>query len=730
MGFIKRFLSLGSRKGKKQRNQLTSASTPGLNDFPPTSRNDRRKEEREQEDAARRLLRSSSAHFTVVSEVDFTSLPPMPHPIDSLSPMPTGASVYSLTPSASPSRSTVQSRGRTYSVKILGREVHTRSTTTESNVQTPSRSSSGSRAETHPAITPHDEKRIHRLRQDPSVASLLDMYDTHGQLDAAAFSNSPEKRSSASAASTSVQEKRMSRQEKRMSRQQRAAQEIDQVGRAQVQRSGSTLRQLLGSPEPEYGDHERTSSNEGDISWAERFLGERGSDNDSSPSDVDSPMIVTPKDATFTLPADLTKEVGNVTQANMTLSTEANTTVNNSAVNSLEVEYSQTSDQVKTELGLPVRPTTPATPARPAAEVFGFLLERRKSKSSNATLLHATQDQEDHPLPPLPTGSSAWTARTEKLTLPEQPSPTHSQANTSLSTDAPSSAGSILEDPPTRAMIITQARAPTPVLLQQQQRAVEVRQSRIPRGPRAQAGHNRNRSSVSLAAPELDTHSTGASTSTTQSFVTAQSSHSIQPPPAPATESKPRVSDEFKTPVKSTRIPVGPREALRSGAANAQTPRASEQPLKMPFGLAQNQGHPKTPKAPIGLGLGHGQPVDPDAYTPVPARRGNRERRIASAASARSVESTQSGVGKRSRIPRKSKENALDLASAPVTEEKKRPRTPDAATLFASAGSVDPDRSADLSPVAQRMMADLRERRKPMRAAGQMAEVLTAELRR
>ena len=77
MGFIKRFLSLGSRKGKKQRNQLTSASTPGLNDFPPTSRNDRRKEEREQEDAARRLLRSSSAHFTVVSEVDYSTLPPI-----------------------------------------------------------------------------------------------------------------------------------------------------------------------------------------------------------------------------------------------------------------------------------------------------------------------------------------------------------------------------------------------------------------------------------------------------------------------------------------------------------------------------------------------------------------------------------------------------------------------------------------------------------------------------
>ena len=65
----------------------------------------------------------------------------------------------------------------------------------------------------------------------------------------------------------------MSRQEKRLSKQKRISQVVDDVGRAQVQRSGSTLRQLLGGSEPAHGDHERTSSNEGDISWAERFLG-------------------------------------------------------------------------------------------------------------------------------------------------------------------------------------------------------------------------------------------------------------------------------------------------------------------------------------------------------------------------------------------------------------------------------------------------------------------------
>ena len=78
-----------------------------------------------------------------------------------------------------------------------------------------------------------DASQLIRLRRDPSVASLLDLYDEHGHLPAQAFSESPEKQ-----------------------------------GRAQTKRSGSTLRQLLGG-----SSKTDLNATEGDISWAERYLG-------------------------------------------------------------------------------------------------------------------------------------------------------------------------------------------------------------------------------------------------------------------------------------------------------------------------------------------------------------------------------------------------------------------------------------------------------------------------
>ena len=82
-----------------------------------------------------------------------------------------------------------------------------------------------------------------RLRLDPSVASLIDLYDEHGKLSSNAFSNSPP--------SSPVKE-----------------------GRAQCRRNGSTLRQLLGAPTSSLNSrHGNDSGSEGgDISWAERFL--------------------------------------------------------------------------------------------------------------------------------------------------------------------------------------------------------------------------------------------------------------------------------------------------------------------------------------------------------------------------------------------------------------------------------------------------------------------------
>lgn len=66
MGFLKRIFSIGSKKHKKRPHIIHNVDA-GL----------RAIEEEEHEAAVGRLLRSSSARFAVVSEVDYTSLPPL-----------------------------------------------------------------------------------------------------------------------------------------------------------------------------------------------------------------------------------------------------------------------------------------------------------------------------------------------------------------------------------------------------------------------------------------------------------------------------------------------------------------------------------------------------------------------------------------------------------------------------------------------------------------------------
>lgn len=90
-----------------------------------------------------------------------------------------------------------------------------------------------------------DDSRVLRLRSDPSVASLLELYDEHGKVSADAFSNDSPAR----------------------------ALELPKEGRTQVRRNGSTLRQLLGASPSIYShDGYESGEGEGDISWAERFL--------------------------------------------------------------------------------------------------------------------------------------------------------------------------------------------------------------------------------------------------------------------------------------------------------------------------------------------------------------------------------------------------------------------------------------------------------------------------
>jgi hypothetical protein len=155
------------------------------------------------------------------------------HPIQHV--LPTATASTSCLPS-------VSQRG-TYTVKIHPRTVHSRTEFPNANPDesiTPKRfhhDSPRRRSKSVP-ITPRDKSRLCGLRQDPSVVSLLNLYDEHGCLNSTAFSNSPP---------SPYHEKR-----------------------AQIRRGGSTLRQLLGdSSAPQVKNY---GALEGDISWAERHL--------------------------------------------------------------------------------------------------------------------------------------------------------------------------------------------------------------------------------------------------------------------------------------------------------------------------------------------------------------------------------------------------------------------------------------------------------------------------
>ncbi|KAI0064026.1 hypothetical protein BV25DRAFT_1914682 [Artomyces pyxidatus] len=442
MGFLQRFLSIGSKRNKKRR-ALQAESSAVHN------KEDRKQQERDQEAAASRLLRSSSSRFNVVHEVDYTSLPPLPHPINSLNP----------TPVATPSRAaSIQTRG-TYTVKVHPRTVHARTEFPNANppLETPSRSinadtETSTRPRHLPPVTPRDKSRLHTLRQDPSVASLLDMYDKHGQLDNKAFSNTPT--------------------------------DSAKDGRTQVKRSGSTLRQLLGNPDP------RNSTTEGDISWAERFLQEDEPEISSPASSNSSFGLETPKDhlSDHAHPAngkpDMAFSIDNDPSADVS--------DNYPLFSSMEVELSVDSEEHADVLT--TIPHDPTTPQR-ASEVFGFLLDKDKRQQRS----HEPEDCE-RPLPALPitldADSSAESASATPLcdnSLLHSPSDTAPRSGDhSGSVEAPSSAGSIIHDPPQTATIMN--RTPIAVasgVLRDGGRAHEVSMtpsarpvSRIPRGPR------------------------------------------------------------------------------------------------------------------------------------------------------------------------------------------------------------------------------------------------------
>ncbi|KAI0299312.1 hypothetical protein BC826DRAFT_67857 [Russula brevipes] len=158
------------------------------------------------------------------------------------------------------------------------------------------------------------------------------------------------------------------------------------------------------------------------------------------------------------------------------------------AISSMAVEFSLGSDDIPTSA--PKR--TAESVLRPAAEVFGFLLEKRRPRSSMSMNLGS-------PLPAPRTSLDLKSSRGHVHDAPTTPlyteqSPTHLRlAEVSASTDTASTPGSILVDPPHTATILNHTRIPIvhgrprdcSHAEQPTTTVITTRASRIPRGRRS-----------------------------------------------------------------------------------------------------------------------------------------------------------------------------------------------------------------------------------------------------
>jgi hypothetical protein len=214
-------------------------------------------EEEEHEAAVGRLLRSSSSRYAVVKEIDYTDLPPLrknlhfifkfqtnfwlAHPInDVLAQCMPKEKAPSLraSPSTLSLASSTLSRHSTFSVTVHGRQRHATTEFPNANGELGDGSPTPVKSKPKRAGANLVDGHHLGLRSDPSVASLIELYDEHGRLPVETFSNSPPS---------------------------------GNHERPQKKRNGSTLRELLGAPDS-LGS--KTDTNlESDISWAERFLG-------------------------------------------------------------------------------------------------------------------------------------------------------------------------------------------------------------------------------------------------------------------------------------------------------------------------------------------------------------------------------------------------------------------------------------------------------------------------
>lgn len=228
MGFFKRLFSLASKKNKtKTKRSITPTveeNTPAIID-------------EEHEAAIGKLLRSTSSRFAETPELNYATLPPIrklvsftcrpiliillkAHPINKIIQTPASSTISLETDS-------LFHRG-TYNVTVHRRRRHASTEFPHANRDLENNE--------HGTLQPVEDSRLLGLRSDPSVASLLELYDEHGRVASNAFANDE---------SLPIHE-----------------------GHAQVRRNGSTLRQLLGGPSSKEGN----DNSEGDISWAERYL--------------------------------------------------------------------------------------------------------------------------------------------------------------------------------------------------------------------------------------------------------------------------------------------------------------------------------------------------------------------------------------------------------------------------------------------------------------------------
>ncbi|RXW23871.1 hypothetical protein EST38_g1983 [Candolleomyces aberdarensis] len=332
MGFLKRLFSMGGKKNTKSRHNKDAPPLPSSKrgsatfntvagaPYPRSSSalNEQAQDEEENEAAVHRLLRSSSARYAVAHEVDYSNLPPMPHPINAVLSAQSSHQVYqqptghsTLAPSASTvslssvSLNTRQQGG--YNVTVYRKQRLSQGP--EEVLATEKKKNRDS------AHLNANDSRVLKLRSEPSLVSLVSLYDEQGQLPEGVFSNND--------ASDEVERQ----PPKKAYREVPLADEDDDDkvvatgGKAQCRRSGSTLRQLLGAST----DNKPADASEGDISWAERFLGELETSSISTHS-------------SFALSTPNSEQGPPFAGEDISYSTEM--TVDNPAISSMNVELS------------------------------------------------------------------------------------------------------------------------------------------------------------------------------------------------------------------------------------------------------------------------------------------------------------------------------------------------------------------------------------------------------